>query len=504
MSNTSVNTYARAFSAHERISDAAGNYKNTMPTKIAKIVIGVLTIGIGYGIMHLIEKLSSRDPKVREFCQNAVNIHTDLSEAVALGRSSASVNLPSGQIICFEETKEMKAGKMEPVVKISFGEHDVNVAGTMKDIVKRIEGDFNSAPGIYHLENGYLSLANKECNKIKRTVNEKNSFLLKQEIAAADNLGKAINRCDNNKLSKLSNEQIRIYFPFVYVEAKHKLNPVVAYNKKDIGDRGNDDPMHDDNVAMLNGYADFLNAIIDDQAAKARGESLSSRASNLLEHYFTLAGNLTNTEPHRIFSHNADASYQVNVKEMFKGEELVSQTNKATIKTISCGHDLGIFGMGEKIAISDCHAPEYKKEVMQVILQKYLDAIDKKDITKVQQCMIDYQFLHLLPNANGRSCQIMRDCALMLLGFYPLASLTSNSNYLSPIEPVNLDHIIFMETMSKNILDALEKNELTLELGKHNAPDSAKKLIEIANTTNAEIIKFDIKQFLGGESLPVL
>lgn len=67
------------------------------------------------------------------------------------------------------------------------------------------------------------------------------------------------------RLSKLDNKQLQILLPYLYVEATHKLNPIIAYNTKDAGFKG---CKEDDNALMIKGYTlllSRLNAIYNDK-----------------------------------------------------------------------------------------------------------------------------------------------------------------------------------------------------------------------------------------------
>ncbi|WP_252090963.1 hypothetical protein [Pseudomonas sp. MWU13-3659] len=330
--------------------------------------------------------------------------------------------------------------------------------------------------------------------------NKKPMHLLAQEQAAAEQLIAALNNNTgvSNRLSKLSNEQIRVFFPCVYVEAKHRLNPIVAYNTKDTGCG---DIEHDDNVAMLQGYGDFLTAVQEAAEGKAEGRSSAARTERLLDRYLHLAGTLTNMNPGDVFK-GAGANYSVPATTVFKHEDIYKHLNGNPflnqIKTLSCGHRLGIVPIDENImycvTISD---PEKKEAIIREVLTNYISAIDTRNIDSLLQVTSDYQFLHFLPNANGRSSQIMRDCALMHLGHFPLSSLTTNSHYLSPQQPVEHEHFLFMQKNTEEILSAIEQQNLTLSLCKKNTPHLAARLIADART---DAIKFDVGQFLGEDA----
>ncbi|EHU6243221.1 hypothetical protein ACMHLZ_002112 [Salmonella enterica] len=100
---TSAGTYARAFKAETNLPQAAGNYENKLATKFAKGMVGVFTLGIGYGIFRLIEHYCNVRPKVAEFCANAEGIHANLMAASALQKKTVECSLKSGGQLRLEE-----------------------------------------------------------------------------------------------------------------------------------------------------------------------------------------------------------------------------------------------------------------------------------------------------------------------------------------------------------------------------------------------------------------
>jgi hypothetical protein len=98
---TSLATYYRALrtpgSSTSSPAKQAGNYTNTLSTKVAKGVLAVLTLGIGYGILCLIERYGNRDPKVKEFTHNSRRIYQEL---MANGHEKqVKVKLTDGRVL---------------------------------------------------------------------------------------------------------------------------------------------------------------------------------------------------------------------------------------------------------------------------------------------------------------------------------------------------------------------------------------------------------------------
>lgn len=144
MPHTSVSTYARALSGNKLPHVAAGDYENKLSTKIMKGILYVLTAGLAYGFTRVIEHCCNVTPKVDEFCANAGNIHNHLADAVRDEQFIIDVELSDGRMLTFEQLSLM-AGR-EPIVRISDGEHSVEVKGSFEDICMRLEEGFFEAP----------------------------------------------------------------------------------------------------------------------------------------------------------------------------------------------------------------------------------------------------------------------------------------------------------------------------------------------------------------------
>lgn len=156
---TSAGTYARAFRSEANLHHAAGNYTNTLATKFAKGIVGVLTLGIGYGIFRLIEDCRNVRPKVAEFCANAEKIHAALAVQVALQSFDDNVEiwLNDGRLLTLQEFTAWPSG--EKHVKISDGKHTEEIVGTFQDICAKLENEFEMTPGLYNLSGHYRTLA---------------------------------------------------------------------------------------------------------------------------------------------------------------------------------------------------------------------------------------------------------------------------------------------------------------------------------------------------------
>lgn len=143
---TSLNTYARAFQAPDNLAHAAGNYDNSIMTKVAKCAISVLTLGLGYGILHLVERLSNVNPKINEFCYNANAIANELSTAIEDGKDHITVTLDNGQQITIQQDDCNLLLRSQDGQTQTLNEMDLT------KLYHKIVHDIQNNPGIYGIE----------------------------------------------------------------------------------------------------------------------------------------------------------------------------------------------------------------------------------------------------------------------------------------------------------------------------------------------------------------
>lgn len=146
---TSASTYLRAFSANSDIKDAVGGCQHTTSQKLARIIISVLTLGLGYGVLKLMDANTSRN-NIEQFCDCAPRIHNELSDAVLRNESSVTINFSEEQKITFSQILNVTTGKI--MVMIFDGTHHGTVEGSLESICSKLENDFYSYPGCYRID----------------------------------------------------------------------------------------------------------------------------------------------------------------------------------------------------------------------------------------------------------------------------------------------------------------------------------------------------------------
>ncbi|VVE85952.1 leucine-rich repeat domain-containing protein [Pandoraea sputorum] len=108
MGHISSNTLFRALTATSNLGQAAGDYENKPCTKVVKGTIGVLTLGIGYGIFWLCEHFGNASPKIKEFRAAAVELHHQLGSASReLGVGAyVTITTREGATLTFSELRD--------------------------------------------------------------------------------------------------------------------------------------------------------------------------------------------------------------------------------------------------------------------------------------------------------------------------------------------------------------------------------------------------------------
>lgn len=288
------------------------------------------------------------------------------------------------------------------------------------------------------------------------------------------------------RLSKLDNKQLQILLPYLYVEATHKLNPIIAYNTKDAGFKG---CKEDDNALMIKGYTlllSGLNAIYNDK--NSHYEDKVRRVGYSIEN---LAELLTIQD---IINVKCDSSFITMSKSIFnvkdiidnkiKNETLTLDTLKYKLDIVT-NHDNSLIGIN---GITD-GSVEKKRDVIHQFARKLVNAHAEGDIAGIFKLTSDFQYLHLLPNANGRVSQVIRDCFALHLGELPFSMLTNMSHYMYLSEPVDQKHLEFMLKNSRSVLTAIEEKRLTTNIYKE-IIDKQKPFIEKNSATHFDTVMF--------------
>lgn len=166
------------------------------------------------------------------------------------------------------------------------------------------------------------------------------------------------------RFAQLDNKQLQILLPCLYVEAVHKINPIIAYNKKDVGHCVNNE---DDNALMIKGYAKFLSALNDtfNNHKNIQHDEKVARIVSSIEDLITLL-----VAPNAMYN-NGRSGFQTHNTTMYKFEDAFNkiENGKLTLNTLECEIAMSIDAKGFVVinGIAD-FSIENKKNIFIILL----------------------------------------------------------------------------------------------------------------------------------------
>ena len=158
----SVNSLQRALTAETGLASAAGNYKSSTIATLAKGFLGVLTLGIGYGIMKLYEHFNSRE-KVEQFTSMSRDILNKLDNRG--NENKVDITTFDNKMITLTEDGRN--------VTITFDGKTATLTGTSLDEIKaNLEKDIRDNPELYGREPDDKKKEEDSNNIIQKQKNE--------------------------------------------------------------------------------------------------------------------------------------------------------------------------------------------------------------------------------------------------------------------------------------------------------------------------------------------
>ncbi|CRG49827.1 pentapeptide repeat-containing protein [Yersinia wautersii] len=289
------------------------------------------------------------------------------------------------------------------------------------------------------------------------------------------------------RFHNLDNKQLQILLPCLYVEAAHRLNPVMAYREKDKGYSATEE---NDNVLMIEGYTSLLstlnNALTpnENQCHAERVKNIALGIEKLIE---ILLGSNT------LCIENLTSYFRVHNSQIYKFKTLHKEIEKGKLTLNALKYDIGLtIDTNGEVTFNGVidNTIENKNKILYEFSNKLVSAHAKNDIVEIFKLTSDFQYLHLLPNANGRVSQIIRDCFSIHLGQLPFSALNSMSHYLYLNEPVDKRHLLFMQNNFDEVFTAIEKRELTVNIYRKTRPENQEELLIMSK--DEPVIKLDV------------
>lgn len=144
MCATSIHTFVRAFNnTPGGIARAAGDYTNTPLAKNTKIFLGLISLGLLYGLAVLIEHFANVRPKIRELAEFNCKIYTDIVECPRR-TDSLGIAIDDGKKLWFYQAPE------GIFASDNHGNSDQNMhANSFGELLSKIHQDARANPEIY-------------------------------------------------------------------------------------------------------------------------------------------------------------------------------------------------------------------------------------------------------------------------------------------------------------------------------------------------------------------
>lgn len=313
--------------------------------------------------------------------------------------------------------------------------------------------------------------------KINYLLSEKGESIIKQEEKALNeficSLSSAIPI--QKEMSKLSIKQLSILLPFTYVESAHKLNPLIAYNTPDEGSK---ETTLDDNVAMIKAYGLFLsdlNVILNGQENRSAKETLL--ATSIMKIFGMLLYGDAKSQDYMgkttVISFITDINSLAN-KDTFRSELVMDDFFKnAMIENVNLNRDttytlhiktfktdISLYFINhDNVKFTSYTSRKMKRNIVEVLSAELLESYRTKNLLNIFKVTSDFMYTHMLPNANGRASQVMRDCFALMLNESPFIALTNLSHYMYINSMPQDEHLKFMQTLFTKRLNSIKSGD---------------------------------------------
>ena len=306
-----------------------------------------------------------------------------------------------------------------------------------------------------------------EKNVIKLLMSQKDKTVKKQEEDAVRLLkfGLSNEIPIQKELLALSDEELQILLSSTYVEKSHKLHPLIAYNTPD---NEKLETKVDDNVSMLQAYSIFITDLNKILNASYNEDLKITMLSNSIKKVLGM-----------LYYGNANLGIYMNelrhsfwwipIKHIKNGNELFNLTKNGEAncnlnKLLSV--QIENFNYNINLSYEDANEdylkvyssvdPERKNNMINTFARKLYNAYLNKSMVDIFKLTSDFMYLHMIPNANGRASQIIRDSFALMLNQAPFPALTSMSHYINLDTKPTEKHLEFMQAIFIEKLDAIK------------------------------------------------
>ncbi|MHA1067155.1 hypothetical protein ACR9GP_25360 [Enterobacter ludwigii] len=90
-------------------------------------------------------------------------------------------------------------------------------------------------------------------------------------------------------------------------------------------------------------------------------------------------------------------------------------------------------------------------------------AYSNNDINRIDEICSDFMYMHLLPNANGRVSQVIRNCFSLAMNVIPCAMLTQMTPYIYPGMEIDMNFTDALRNISSDVLNKIKCRKISLD-----------------------------------------
>ena len=260
-----------------------------------------------------------------------------------------------------------------------------------------------------------------------------------------------------NRLKKLTIKQLQILLPYLYVESTHHHNPALAYNTKD---DINETICEDDNIAMLEAYAGFMQVLKNTFRSE---EPLTEKQQ--IEQVLAGIDSLS-----RIFvdpnKKKASCYFETSTDNIYRNNLLKIEGKAGYIKLRALHGEIkcDTIGFYHKFVRFRGLKDQDENTISRLLVDfagKLVIAYKLKQMDTIFHLTSDFQYAHIFNDANGRMSQVIRDCFALHLNLLPFSALQSMSHYMFLVSPVEPEFLNFMQNNSEEMLTDIENQRMT-------------------------------------------
>lgn len=343
-----------------------------------------------------------------------------------------------------------------------------------------------------------------ECLQI---IGTKSDSIFSKEIEAINKIKKSFNLevPIQKRLHELEDYQLLMFLPTVYVEAAHKLNPLIAYNSSDLTaeeiqlnkESATKEEHHsDDNINMLLAYSKLLQLFSSYLFKIGNEKEKISLLKTLMYELSFDVSSLSKAVINKFFENNESACFPIPSNLIYRSSIFSDEGKPFRLLKLKKfdGIELLIEERGANFIINGVEVNIQDKLILiERCASMLISSLEQKKVTDIIAITVELMYMHLFPDGNARLSQVLRDCCMLHIDQAPFSSLTHMSQYACIDINPDIEHFKFMQEITLMTLNSIEYKIFSNEIANRNGV-FIQSLLQKCNPENV-LINWDIETF---------